>query len=245
VAGLLRLGLQTVLRLATPPVIVVAGRTDAGVHAAGQVCHVDLPAGLVTDGAELARRLNAFLDERVVIHQVRAVPATFHARFSATWRWYRYLVYTGAVATSHTAEMAWVVPGPLDVAAMQAGFGSLVGEHDFRSFCKRPPEATADDPLRRLVLRATWMALPDDAGLGPSGGSLLRADIAANAFCHNMVRCLVATAVAVGQGRFDPGEFTRRLADADRAGLPALAPAGGLSLVRVGFGEDLPSGLTF
>jgi tRNA pseudouridine38-40 synthase len=245
VAGLLRSSLQTILRLDEPPFIVVAGRTDAGVHAFGQVCHVDLPDGLVVDGGELARRLNGLLDERVVIVGVTAVAADFHARFSATWRWYRYLVWTGSGATSTTSNVAWVVPQTLNLAAMQEGFTQVVGEHDFRSFCKRPPQTTADDPLHRLVMRATWVELDDLAALGPSGGRLFRADIAANAFCHNMVRSLVATAVAVGQGRLEPSVFRDRLENPLREGLPSPAPAGGLSLLRVGYGDDLPSGLFF
>jgi tRNA pseudouridine38-40 synthase len=138
-----------------------------------------------------------------------------------------------------------VVPQKLNLAAMREGFSQVVGEHDFRSFCKRPPQTTADDPLRRLVLQATWTELDDHAGLGPSGGHLLRADIAANAFCHNMVRSLVATAVAVGQGRLEPSVFRDRLENPFREGLPSPAPAAGLSLLRVGYGDDLPQGLDF
>jgi len=244
VAGLLRSSLATVLRLAEPPLLTVAGRTDAGVHALGQVCHLDLPVGLLDDPDGVTRRLNGLLAGRVVVRALTPVDDDFHARFSAIWRSYRYLV----VASEHpalalTRDVAWVVRGPLDGEAMNEGFAAVLGEHDFRAFCKRPPHSTPDDPLRRHLYQARWRAIEDTAVLTAAGDQLWRCDITANAFCHNMVRSLVATAVAVGQGRLAPGVFSERLESHVRDHLPALAPASGLTLVKVGYPGDLPPGV--
>lgn len=236
VNGRLRAALSTVLATPCPP-LVVAGRTDAGVHALAQVAHVDLPESLEPDGVRLIGSLNALLAPRVRVLSARVAPEGFHARFSATWRAYRYLVLESPRGLGLTEPWSWAVPGPLDLEAMNAEATAALGERDFRSFCRRPPDRGPEDPLRREVLECAWRRLPDTWALSPEGASVLRLDIRANAFCHQMVRSLVATMVAVGRGRLAPGTLAERLAHPQRTGLPAPAPAAGLALVGVGYPE--------
>ena len=243
VVGLLRETLARTLRLVEPPLVVGAGRTDAGVHAFAQVVHVDLPTPLFANhrGPEAERMMNSLnkqLAGRVRVMSARPVPSDFHARFSALWREYRYLVLESAPpALALNAAWSWSVPGPLDLAAMNAASADAVGVHDFRAFCRRPARTTPQDPLTRHVLVAQWERLEDEWGLSPSGAPALRLSIRAVSFCHNMVRCLVSTMVGVGQGHLGENTVRDRLESLQRAHLPAPAPAGGLSLVGVGYEE--------
>jgi tRNA pseudouridine38-40 synthase len=241
VVGALRSQLARALRLDMPPEVVGAGRTDAGVHALGQVVHCDLPEPLFDepgdDAERLRRRLNGALRGRVVVLAAARAEPGFHARFSASWRAYRYLVVDQRDALGFLAAVAWAVEGPLDVAAMGAAAELVVGEHDFRAFCKRPDRASADEPLRREVLQATWSDRTDTLDLAPAGARLWRFDVVANAFCHQMVRSLVGAMVAIGQGRFELSRFAERLDGVSREGLAAPAPAAGLALVGVGYGR--------
>ncbi|MDE3064176.1 MAG: tRNA pseudouridine(38-40) synthase TruA [Acidobacteriota bacterium] len=244
VVGLLGEALARTLRLPEPPAIVGAGRTDAGVHALGQVVHVDLVVPLFPDdrGPEarrLADSLNAQLAGRVRVLDVTEVPATFHARFSATWRAYRYLVLESAPpALELTSSWSWAVAGPLDLAAMNRAGASALGEHDFRSFCRRPDGAPPEEPLVRRVLELSWERRPDEWTLAPQGAGALRLWIRASAFCHQMVRSLTSTMVAIGQGRLAEATLAERLAVPRREGLPAPAPAAGLALVAVGYPDE-------
>ncbi|MBU6233606.1 MAG: tRNA pseudouridine(38-40) synthase TruA [Acidobacteria bacterium] len=251
VVGLLRSTLRSQFQLDDFPYIVGAGRTDTGVHAWAQTVHVDLPTPLYRDdrGGEsdrLVRSLNAQLAGRIRILRALPVSMDFHARFSAQWRAYRYLVIPdGGPGLSVTNAFAWSVKGPLDLATMNRAATALVGEHDFRAFCKRAEGSLPEDPLRREVLHAVWSTVPDTASLLPTGGDIVRFDIRATSFCHNMVRSLASALVAVGQGHVAPSEISHRLETPDRAGLPAPAPAAGLALVGVGYPEFAggPSGL--
>jgi tRNA pseudouridine38-40 synthase len=240
VVGRLRDALALTCRLAERPAVVGAGRTDAGVHAFAQVVHVDLPASLSVTGPtpeRLTASLNRLLAGRIRVTAARAASPDFHARFSATWREYRYLVLEESPpALGLTSAWSWSVAGPLDVAAMNAAAAQAVGTHDFRSFCRRPAGSDAAEPLLREVLAAAWERVADPLTLSPSL-AVVRLDIRANAFCHHMVRCLVSTMVAVGQGRLGPDVVAQRLATPDRAHLPPLAPPGGLCLVGVGYPE--------
>ena len=243
VAGTLRDTLARTLRLAQPPLIVGAGRTDAGVHAFAQVVHVDLPSPLFAtsrgpEGPRLARSLNKQLAGRVRVLSAQPVPDTFHARFSATWREYRYLVLESAPpALGLTSAWAWSVEGPLDLDAMNRAAADTLGRHDFRAFCRRPANSGPEDPIVRVVHVAAWERLADEWTLSPGVAPALRLRIRAASFCHHMVRCLASTTVAVGQGRLAPSIVRERLQSLERSSLPPPAPAGGLSLVGVGYDE--------
>ncbi len=240
VVGALREALARALRLEDPPYVTGAGRTDTGVAALAQVVSVDLPADL--DPEALRRSLNAQLRGRVSVHALERRDG-FDARHDALWRAYRYLVAPGT-ELAPAAAVAWAVPEVLDVRPMERAAEDLVGEHDFRAFCKRPPDKGPDDPLVRRVMAARWRRVPDLLGLSPGGGDLLVFEIRANAFCHRQVRALVGTMVAVGAGRLPSGIVAERLLAATHDGLPAPAPATGLALVAVGYPEEAggPSG---
>jgi tRNA pseudouridine38-40 synthase len=239
VVGLLRSTLARTLRLDHEPVIVGAGRTDAGVHAYHQVVHIDLPRAAKVrslDADRLRDSLNKQLRGRVQILSIEAVADEFHARFSATWREYRYLVLEqNAPGLDSTNSWAWSIAVPLDLAAMNRVASRLVGTHDFRAFCRRPANVPTGEPLLRRVIAAKWERLDDLWSMSPREVPALRLTIRAQSFCHNMVRCLASAMVAVGAGTLDEGEIDRRLVSGDRHQLPQPAPAGGLALVGVGY----------
>jgi tRNA pseudouridine38-40 synthase len=241
VVGLLRATLASTLHLDEEPSIVGAGRTDAGVHAFAQVVHVDLPSDFFAsrggpDAPRLVRALNRQLRGRVRVLSAYAVDDSFHARFSAQWREYRYLVLetTPPALALHDA-FSWAVKGPLDLAAMNRASGSLIGTHDFRAFCRRPAGVDPRAPLTRRVLSATWVRLDDIWQMSPERAPAVRFTIRAQSFCHNMVRSVTSTLVAVGQGTLSESTISQRLASHQRDHLPALAPAAGLCLVGVGY----------
>ena len=250
VVGELRATLANTLGLEHEPVIVGAGRTDTGVHALHQVVHVDLAKDLahtsrVLEPERLARSLNQQLRGRIRVLRVAQVSDDFHARFSAIWREYRYLVLeTPPPALELTNAWSWAVQGPLDLDAMNKVTNEILGTHDFRAFCRRPTNSEPGEALRREVLLAQWQRLEDQWSLSPEGASVVRLRIRARSFCHNMVRCLVSTIVGIGQGRLSETTVRERLESLDRSHLPAPAPAAGLSLVAVGYDGDqnLPTG---
>jgi tRNA pseudouridine38-40 synthase len=237
VAGALRQALERTARLKEPPLITCAGRTDAGVHARGQVVHVDLPP-IPYDGQGLARALNRQLAPEVVVRAAEAVESEFDARRSATSRTYRYLIWNASAPDPLLASVAWHVSQPLDLVAMRSASDVLLGSHDFRSFCRRPPGTDVSDPIVRRVTRVQWLL---DSGLeatdaGGGEGRLLRFEIAASSFCHQMVRSLVASLVEVGRGKGNAATLLERLRAASRVGGPEPAPAYGLCLVDVDYG---------
>ena len=238
VVGDLRTAIMRSLQLEDEPVLVGAGRTDAGVHAFAQVVSFDLPAGAL-DGAALdrfTRSLNGQLRGRILVTRVLAVPDDFSARHSALWRSYRYLVTNGP-SLSSLKSMSWAVAGEIDLAAMNEAAAVICGEHDFRAFCKRPGDKNADEALVRNVFEANWRVENDRVHLGVSGKPFYVFHIRAKAFCHNMVRRLVSSLVAVGQGGLEVEDVATRFDTHSGVGLPAPAPAGGLCLVAVGY-ED-------
>ncbi len=249
VAGALGVALARTTRAPGPPSLTCAGRTDAGVHARGQVVHVDLPSELpgVRDGrrlrpmgpGDLIQRLNRQLAPAVVVRAAAPAPAGFDARRSARARRYRYLVWNAPVPDPLLAPVAWHVALPLDLAAMQAATDPLIGEHDFGAFCRRPPGAPAGSPLVRRVTAAGWVlsAPPPSAG----AGRLLHFEIEATSFCHQMVRSLVATLVAVGGGRGNAASVMALLRRPERGGGPEPAPPGGLCLMEVRYDQDTPA----
>jgi len=198
-----------------------AGRTDAGVHAAGQVAHADLPPS--ADPAELVRRLARLLPPDVRVTAVEPAPPGFDARFSALWRRYAYRVADDPAAADPLRRydtLAW--PRPLERDAMQAAADRLLGEHDFAAFCKRRDGATTVRSLQQL-----------DWARDPAG--VLTATVRADAFCHSMVRSLVGALLAVGDGRRPPDWPAAQLARTDRSGEVTVAPAHGLTLVEVAY----------
>lgn len=219
--------------LGHPVEITVAGRTDAGVHAWGQVVSFDAAGTPDTvDLCALQRSLNKMLAPHIAVREAAVADFDFSARHSATWRAYRYTVLNRPVPDPFLAATAWHIEAPLDMRAMQLACDPLIGEHDFAAFCRRPvPEAS----LVRRVLEADWVDL---------GDGLLRFDIRASAFCHQMVRSIVGLMVAVGQGRKRAGEVTGILRSGVRAGAGSPAPPHGLCLWEVGYDEE-PSGAGF
>jgi tRNA pseudouridine38-40 synthase len=220
VCDTLAAALAQVLRLAEPPALVVAGRTDAGVHATGQVAHVDLPPA--TDVARLPARLAGVLPADVVVRTAAFAPPGFDARFSATGRGYRYRVTDMPPDPLRRRDtLAW--QRPLDVAAMHTAAQRLLGEHDFAAFCRARAGASTIRTLRRVDVRR------DD---------VVVVDLDADAFCHNQVRAMLGALLAVGDGRRPvhwPGQVLR--AGVRDSGV-TVAPPHGLTLVRVDYPPD-------
>ncbi|MDT7788385.1 MAG: tRNA pseudouridine38-40 synthase [Pseudonocardiales bacterium] len=223
VCGVLEDTLSMVLR--EDVVLTVAGRTDAGVHASGQVAHVDLPADVDVDG--LARRLARALPTDVRVFSARVVPGAFDARFSALRRHYEYRVSDaafGAHPLRRLDTLAW--PRPLDVEAMNVAASLLLGEHDFCAFCKRRDGATTIRELQRLEL------------VRAASDGVITAFVSADAFCHSMVRSLIGALLAVGERRKAVEWPSSLLSLSGRASGVTVAPAHGLCLVRVDFPGD-------
>ena len=232
VAGELRAALAQVL--GTPVDLAVAGRTDAGVHARGQVVSFDAPIGCV-EPDRLRKALNSMLAPHIAVRGLEAAPADFHARFSARWRRYRYLVLAAEVPDPFLAATAWWVPDPLDVGRLNAACEPLLGVHDFSSFCRRPRgKQGGSASMVRRVTAAGWTAAdhPD--------GALLTFEITATAFCHQMVRAVTGTLVEVGRGRRTVAQVAGAVAGADRSLAGQLAPPQGLTLWEVGYDDRSP-----
>ncbi|MFE0593451.1 tRNA pseudouridine(38-40) synthase TruA [Micromonospora echinospora] len=227
VAGVLTATLDLVLGAGVATGLTVAGRTDAGVHASGQVCHLDLPGEVwrAHEGA-LLRRLARLLPPDVRIRAMTEVPADFDARFSATFRRYEYRVTDapwGAEPLRRHEVLAW--PRPLDLAALNAAAAGLVGEHDFAAYCKRKENATT----LREVTRLDWRRDAD---------GLLVATVQADAFCQAMVRSLVGAMLVAGDGRRPVDWPASLLTRRERSSEVTVAPAHGLTLVAVGYPDD-------
>lgn len=223
--GVLAERLEIVLR--EPVKLSVAGRTDAGVHARGQVASFRTASTIAPD--RLQRALNGTLAPEVVIVDARLVPDGFDARFSATGREYAYRIHEADVPDPFTARFVWHRPGRLSLGRMREAARQLVGEHDFSSFCRRPGEGRSTvRSLRRLAVARR--------------GDLLEVRAEANGFLHQMVRSLVGTLVAVGEGGIEPASMPSILASRDRAAAGRLAPAHGLTLERVRYGRRTRSG---
>jgi tRNA pseudouridine38-40 synthase len=231
VAGLLTEALSTIAR--RPIEIVGAGRTDAGVHAWGQVVSCDLPVDVDLDG--LARRLTKMCAPSVVVRAVESAPSDFHARFSALWRRYRYTILNEPVPDPFLASAAWHVPVPLKVDLMRMAADPLIGEHDFSAFCRRPKsEPGQPEPsMVRRVLGIEWLELESERG-----GRILQCRIEATAFCHQMVRSIVGTLVDVGQSKITPGEMSGILRSRRREAAGQVAPPHGLCFWAVGYPAD-------
>jgi len=214
--------LGRVLRLPAAPRLTVAGRTDAGVHARGQVAHADVAAAAwLAAAGSAARSLAGVLPPDVRVRGLVPAPDGFDARFSALWRRYAYRVSDDPATADplRRHDTLWH-PRRLSVDRMNAAAASLLGEHDFAAFCRRREGAST---VRRL-LRLDWAR--DDDGVAV-------ATVVADAFCHNMVRALVGALLAVGEQREPPGWPRGMLAAAVRDHGVHVAPAHGLCLAEV------------
>jgi tRNA pseudouridine38-40 synthase len=202
-----------------PVTTSVAGRTDAGVHARANVISFSTPGPI--DVGRVERAITGLLGPEVVAFGGRAAREGFDARFSATRRSYRYRVGTGPVADPLRRHVVWHVPHLLAIDPMNRAAGCFLGEHDFASLCR----AAAGRSTVRRVLESRWE--PEEGGL------LYR--VAATAFCHQMVRSMVALCVEAGRGRVDPAEVPGILESRDRNAGRGAAPPHGLVLWEVGY----------
>lgn len=226
------------------PRLVVAGRTDAGVHAIGQVAHLDLddaqvarltarpPRGTADGAADPAERLaarmrgvlGAYAD--VTVHRTRVAPAGFDARFSAVWRRYEYRIADRTAGYDPLERhRTTTVRAALDEGEMDAAARSLIGLHDFAAYCKPREEASTI----RTLLEFDWRRAPD---------GVLVANVKADAFCHSMVRALVGACVAVGEGRLDVEDAAAIRDAGERVPEVKVLAARGLTLTAVGYPDD-------
>ena len=198
--------------------ILFGGRTDAGVHAGGQVVAFDLD--WVHSSTDLLRALNANLPQDVAVREVNLASADFHPRFAALRRRYQYRLFCEVVREPLRERYAWRVWPKVDLALMRAAARGLVGTHDFGAFGS-PPRAGGNTV--RTVFRADWLEHGND----------LVFTVEANAFLYHMVRRLVAYQVEIGQGRLEPGESWQRLAAGEQSPQPGRAPSQGLTLDEI------------
>jgi tRNA pseudouridine38-40 synthase len=202
-----------------------AGRTDAGVHALGQVVSCDVAEGarLLGDLERTRTALDRMVGDAITVWSVQVAPADFDARFSARLRRYRYRLCDAAAMDPLERHRTWHAGPPrLDLAAMAEGAVALTGEHDFSSFCRR----AGDQHLVRRI---------DRLDVARSASDLVTVEVDGPAFCHQMVRSLVGCLVAVGRGRRRPGDVGAILAARDRQAVGAIAPPHGLTLVGVDY----------
>jgi tRNA pseudouridine38-40 synthase len=200
-----------------------AGRTDAGVHARGQVASVTLATRLAA--ADVQRGANALLPPAVRVLAVELVDATFHARFGAKEKRYAYHAILGPVISPFDVRYAWHIPYPLDVAAMQAALPALLGRHDFAAF-----QSTGSD-IEDSVRTLSEARLED--GPAEGGGTSLVLTLTGDGFLRHMVRAIAGTLVEVGRGRWPAGRIAEIVASADRSQAGPTAPPHGLFLVSV------------
>jgi len=220
---------EALARLLTHEVSVVgASRTDAGVHARGQVASFRTERPIPLHG--IRRGLNSLLPPEIAVRVADEVADDFHPRFSATGKHYRYTLLARPDRSPRWRERAWHVAEPLALARMQAGTEPLLGEHDFAAF--RAAGCTARTTRRRI----------DDVTIEPEG-ELVRVDVRGNAFLRNMVRIVVGTLVEVGIGRREPAQVAEILASLDRTRAGITAPAHGLELMEVRYDGTRPTGV--
>jgi tRNA pseudouridine38-40 synthase len=201
--------------------LTCAGRTDAGVHAWGQVVSFEAMPGL--DPWRLRSSVNAMLGPEVVVRSCELVHPSFDARVSAQWRHYRYTILNRPVPDPFRDRFTWWIAEPLDLRALRLAADPFVGEHDFASFCRKRPEGSS---TVRTVTDSRWI---------DEGDGVLRYEIRAGAFCWQMVRSIVATLVEVGVGKRRPGDVLGIIRARDRAHVRNIAPPRGLCLWEVGY----------
>jgi tRNA pseudouridine38-40 synthase len=225
VQGELENWLPRILRLDRPVALTCAGRTDSGVHARGQVAHLDLADELAVDGDRLVRRLARVLPDDLVVRRMAIAPAGFDARFSAIWRRYVYRIADEACEPDPLLRRHITpVRAALDLDAVRAATPSLLGLRDFAAFCRQRAGASTVRTLLELGVARTRNAV--------------EITVQADAFCHTMVRSLVGALVAVGSGRRDQDWLGRIVAAAARDPAVTVMPARGLTLEEVGYPPD-------
>ncbi len=224
VAGVLGEAIERVAR--HPVELTCAGRTDRGVHAWGQVVSVDLAESVELGG--LQRSLLKLCGPEIVVREVAAAAPDFDARFSARARTYRYTVVNRPAPDPFLAHLSWHVPVPLDLELLRLACDPFLGEHDFSAFCRRPKRSGEPVSLVRRVRSAGWEVVDD---------GVLRFEITATAFCHQMVRSIVGTVVAAGHAKVRAGEVLGILRSGDRALAAPIAPPQGLCLWHVDYPE--------
>jgi tRNA pseudouridine38-40 synthase len=199
-----------------------AGRTDAGVHALGQVAHFDLARAWPTDTVRDAVNFH-LKPEPIVVRDCAVVPDSFDARFSATARHYRYRILARKAPSALDSDRVWWVPQPMNAALMVAAAQALVGRHDFTTF--RAAGCQSRSPVKTLD-RLTVTAVGEEIVIEAS----------ARSFLHNQVRSMVGSLKLVGEGKWSAADLAAALAARDRAACGPVAPARGLYLVRVDYG---------
>lgn len=200
-----------------------AGRTDAGVHAWGQVVSCAVRADTDVDAERVVHAVTRQLAPEVVVRDASFVDAGFDARHSARWRAYRYTIVNRPAPDPFLARTSWWVPEPLDLSLLRLGADPFLGEHDFATFCRKGP---AGSTTMRRVFESRWHDL---------GDGVLRYDITATAFCQRMVRSIVGTLVDVGEGKVRPGEILGLLRARDRDATRRVGVPQGLCLWEVGY----------
>ncbi len=223
--------LTRILRLDGPVRLVCAGRTDAGVHARGQVLHLDLPVAVRIDPPVLVRRLRRALPGDVAVTAVRPAPPHFDARFGAIWRRYCYRIADAAARPDPLLRHQVLdLAHELDVVAINTAAQPLLGLREFAAFCRHRPDAT--------TIRTLLDLSAERVRVGPYA-TVIEVTVRADAFCHSMVRSLVGALAEVGSGRRDPGWLHALLrAQTREPSVPVLA-ARGLTLEEVGYPPDL------
>jgi tRNA pseudouridine38-40 synthase len=231
VGGALKTSLERVLRHQVQ--LTCAGRTDAGVHAWGQVVTFDAEAGIELD--RVVRSVNLMCAPAVVVREAAVVDGSFDARRSALARRYRYTVLNTPMANPLLAGRVWHVPDPLDLNALRLGCDPLIGSHDFSSFCRKPkvPPRPASGAQADGIEAPSMVRDVHDARWNDLGDGLLRFDIEASSFCQQMVRAIVGTLVDVGLGKRTAGDLVGILDARTRAAASGVAPPHGLVLWEV------------
>jgi tRNA pseudouridine38-40 synthase len=231
VQGELETWIARVLRLSEPPRMVCAGRTDAGVHARGQVAHLDLDPAVITDGGDdLARRLNSVLGGDCVVRGISVAPAGFDARFGAIWRRYVYrLSDANAPPDPLYRYQIASLSTKVDLARFNEGAATLLGLKDFAAFCRRREGASTI----RTLLELTGQRVAS----GPMAG-VIECTVRADAFCHSMVRSLIGALIAVATGQRDQKWLAALTERAERESTIMVMPAAGLTLEEVGYPAD-------
>lgn len=225
VQGELETWITRLLQLDQPAELVVAGRTDAGVHARHQVAHLDLPDDRSDDVDDLARRLLRVLPDDLIVHRIAAAPTGFDARFSASWRHYCYRLWDDTSSADPIRRgNVLSVRGSLDLTAMAAGAQTLLGLRNFAPFCKWREGATMIRDLKATRVRRR-----------ADGCGTIEVELRADAFCRSMVRSVVGALVEVGSGRRDATWLAAVAATSVRASEVTVLPAKGLTLEKVGY----------